>query len=637
MTSLPGNNSQILSRRGEKQTSTKLLAVTVGIAAVAALTAEVSLSPQAIAVATKAKKHRSGGTSSGGGGGGVPAMNEAMMNPLDHNNRGVEYGRRGNWPQAIAEHETALNGDPENPQFKTNLSAALLKYGQVLASKKDWGNAIHKLREAMYVDPNNQDAANLLDTCVKATGKNPDAHMKMGDDLEVSGNYVEAIAEFRRGVRQEDTGIAYAALGRVLMKQGQNSPARLVEGFSMMRTAVSKSWEPTQKNDLATTFCQIGNILKEYAVTARDRGATEIALKRLANASTAYRRAAQLNPLNTDAISGLIEVSREAVAIKPSFDNHLMLGGAYLLRDDMDRAKHEYEECNKLDPTNDMLNNARKAFHFQVAISTQHIDMIPRTITVAEDQLKKNPNDALWLYIWGMGKEKQGDRESAMKAYTKALSINPQLPKLKEHMGLVETAKPGAGSAAPGAAGSTAAAGAPGAPGGAGAAAGAAAPATPAAPAVPAVSAKELEMMGAAQAKFRAGDLDGALKDCSEMLDKNSQNGEAWLLQGRVQEKKGMLDDASVSYRQAAYLKVPGADDASRQVDSSRIAKPLGEAEKQMQAADYVSASATLKEVVSLAPNLPGPHRKLADVLEKLGDAKEAERERKKAAELEKK
>jgi tetratricopeptide (TPR) repeat protein len=620
MTSLPGNNFQTLSRRGERRTNATYIAVTVSIAT---LTSVLSLSPKAIAVVKKSTHRASGG---GSGGGGIPAMNEAMMNPLDHNNRGVEYGRRGLWPQAIAEHETALNGDPENPQFKTNLSAALLKYGSVLASKKDWGNAIHKLREAMYVDQNNQDAANLLDTCIKATGKNPDAHMKMGDDLEVSGNYVEAIAEYRRGVRQEESGVAYAALGRALMKQGQNSPPRLVEGFAMMKTAVGKTWEPGQTNELATTYCQIGNILKEYAFTARDRGDTNVALKRLANASSAFRRAVQLNRLNTDATSGLIEVSREAVAIRPSFDNHLMLGAAYLLRDDLDRAKHEYEECNKLDPNNDQLNNARKAFHFAVANSTMHIDMIPRTITVAEDNLKKNPNDALWLYVWGLAKEKQGDHDSAMKAFSKAYTINPALPKLKEHMGLVEAgAKPASGAAA----------GASAAPGAA--AAGAAPGAVPGAPAAPIMNPKDLEMLTAAQSKFRAGDLDGALKDCQDMVDKNTSNGEAWLLQGHVQEKKGMLDDASASYRQAAYLKVAGADDASRQIDSSRVAKPLAEAEKQIASGDYVSASATLKEVVSLAPNLPGPHRKLADVLEKLGDTKEAERERKKATELEKK
>ena len=558
---------------------------------------------------------------------GPAPMNESQMNPLDHNNRGVEYGRRGNWPAAISEHEVALNGDPENPAFRTNLSAALLKYGGVLASKSNWGTAASKLREALYVDPNNQDAAFLLDKCVKAQGKNPDDHMKMGDQLEIEGNYPEAIAEYRRATRADESGPTFAALGRALMKQGANSPARLVEGFKMMRTAVSKPWEDSQKNDLATCHCQMANILKEYAFSAKERGNQEVALKRLMNASVEYRRAVQTNPLNSDAISGLIEVSREAVAIKPTFDNHLMLGGAYVLRGDMDRAKHEYEECNKLDPNNDSLNAARKGYHFAIVNGTQHVDMIPRSITVAEDALKKNPNDALWLYIWGRGKELNGDRESAMKAYNKAYSINPALPKLKERMGLVD-AKPGTG---PGT-GSTSSTAAPGAAAGT-----PSAPAAPAAPVVPAVNPKELELINSATTKMRGGDLDGGLKDLSELLDKNGQNGDAWLLQGRIQEKKGQLDEASTSYRQAAYLKAAGAEDASRQVDSSRVAKPMEEADKQIAAGDMVAASATLKEVCGLAPNLPGPHRKLADVLDKLGDSKEAERERKKATDLEKK
>jgi tetratricopeptide (TPR) repeat protein len=589
----------------------------------------VSQSSYALAAASKKSAHRrithptSQATSAN-----VQPVDEASMNPLDHNNKGVEYGRRGLWPQAISEHEIALNGDPENSQFKTNLSAALLKYGQVLSSQKKWSLAISKLREALYVDPNNADAANLLDSCIKSTGKDPNAHMKMGDELEISGNYVEAIAEYRRGVRADESGPAYAALGRALMKQGTSSPSRLVEGFSQMKLAVAKSWEPSQQNELATAHCQLANTLKEYALTAKEGGRQETALKRLQNASVEYRRAVQLNPLNSDAVSGLIEVAREAVAIRPSFDNHLMLGGAYLLRGDMDRAKHEYEECNKLEPMSDSLNNARKAFHFAVVSSTQHLDMIPRSIQVAEDNLKKNPNDPVWLYIWGMGKENQGDRESAKKAYTKAYSINPALPKLKDRLGLViapgkqATSSSGAANSSQDSSSSVNSGNS-----------GSSSPAL----SQPPVSAKEIESLAQAQGKFRSGDLDGGLKDCQEILEKNMHNGEAWLLQGRIQEKKGLLDDASASYRQAAYLKVDGADDASRQVDSSRIAAPLSEAEKQIASADYVGASATLKEIVSLAPNLPMPHRKLADILEKLGDTKEAERERRKASDLDKK
>jgi Flp pilus assembly protein TadD len=49
-----------------------------------------------------------------------------------------------------------------------------------------------------------------------------------------------------------------------------------------------------------------------------------------------------------------------------------------------------------------------------------------------------------------------------------------------------------------------------------------------------------------------------------------------------------------------------------------------------------VKAAATLKEAARIAPNLSSIHRKLADVLRKLGDTKEADRELKKAAELDK-
>ena len=94
--------------------------------ALVVLLVSVSTPSSSFAAASKARRRSSGG-GGGGASSGMPAVNEANMNPLDHNNRGVEYGRRGLWQQAIAEHETALNGDPENPQFRTNLSPRHLR------------------------------------------------------------------------------------------------------------------------------------------------------------------------------------------------------------------------------------------------------------------------------------------------------------------------------------------------------------------------------------------------------------------------------------------------------------------------------------------------------------------------------
>ena len=76
-------------------------------------------------------------------------------NPLEHNNRAVELGSKGLWADAIREHEIALEGDPYNEQFKTNLSGACLRYGDMLASKKKYYEAMVQYRKALFADPAN--------------------------------------------------------------------------------------------------------------------------------------------------------------------------------------------------------------------------------------------------------------------------------------------------------------------------------------------------------------------------------------------------------------------------------------------------------------------------------------------------
>src|SRR5262249_50664550 len=122
--------------------------------------------------AKKGKKHYVNATSGGGGPSGVVLQTPPPRNPLEHNNRGVELGTKGLWPDAIREHEEALNADPENQMFRTNLSSAHLHYGDVLAAKHKWYEAINHYREALYCDPANLPADAHLDDCLRHMGKN---------------------------------------------------------------------------------------------------------------------------------------------------------------------------------------------------------------------------------------------------------------------------------------------------------------------------------------------------------------------------------------------------------------------------------------------------------------------------------
>lgn len=82
--------------------------------------------------------------------------------PLEHNNRGVELGMKGQWTQAFKEHELAIKGDPNNKTFKTNYSSALLRHGDQLYKQGSYEAAIPVLKKAIQIDSANKPAADIL-------------------------------------------------------------------------------------------------------------------------------------------------------------------------------------------------------------------------------------------------------------------------------------------------------------------------------------------------------------------------------------------------------------------------------------------------------------------------------------------
>jgi Flp pilus assembly protein TadD len=343
----------------------------------------------------------------------------------------------------------------------------------------------------------------------------------------------------------------------------------------------------------------------------------------------------------------LIEVSREAVAIAPnSFDNHLTLAGAYQLAGDFDRAKHEYEICYKLRPGHPALTQARKSFHLAVVQSPMVSPvMLAGTIQKIQDNLFQNPNDPELLYLYGRGKEAQGDRETATKAYQAAANINPLInPDLKpalRRLGAIppevsnQTAQTGSASQAttPRATPLSLTSHTEEKVASTGSLANSLATSQPKAIEKP----KNNEALTLIKTKLAGGDVEGAQKDLLVLVDKEPTNGEAWKILGQNHEKKGNLEEAQVCYRQSNDLKEPGADSLLAQVSALRIQPLIADAQKQEKDGNLVGAKSCWSEAVNLAPNLSLPHRRLSDILKKLGDTKESEREANKAAELDKK
>ncbi|HEY9871096.1 MAG TPA: tetratricopeptide repeat protein, partial [Candidatus Obscuribacterales bacterium] len=149
-------------------------------------------------------------------------------------------------------------------------------------------------------------------------------------------------------------------------------------------------------------------------------------------------------------------------------------------------------------------------------------------------------------------------------------------------------------------------------------------------------TAKLLAVFAEIEKKVRDGQVDEAQKQLLQMVEKDAKLARAWYLLGVTHEKKGDLDQAGVAYRQASYLKDPDAEAALRQINTSRVQPMLEEGDRAAKENNWVKAASSYREAVSIAPNLPLVHKKLAEALRQLGDAKEADRELKKAAELEK-
>jgi tetratricopeptide (TPR) repeat protein len=549
--------------------------------------------------------------------------------PLEHNNRGVELGSKGIWPDAIREHEAALNGDPYNQVFRQNLSGAQMRYGVELAKKNNYVAAIGHLREALYADPTNAEADHLLDQLIQKTKGKDDLATRLheADEQEINGNFAFAIVEYRKCVLMDDSGPTRAKLGRVLLKQG-----KIREAFNELKTAVEKSWPEDAKNDLAECHRELAEIEKDQAAIARDHNRMAVALKRLDNAMVEYRRAVTINPNNTDAAHGFVEVARDIVAISPTFNNHFLLAGAYQLAGDYEHAKMEYETCWHLDRNNDLLPAARRSYHLAVVSHPRSPEIVAGTVQKVEDELRKSPNDAELLYIYGRGKEVMGEPDTALKAYQMAASINAFVyPDLKERIRSLSgqgSAPPEKGGEAPPSKVATAQ-GTQKTPGKE-----TVGPEKTGQPAVDPV--KNLSDYSAIENKFRSNDIDGAQSLALALVEKDPHDAKGWLFLGRTHEKKGDMDQASVAYRQAAYLKDPEAKDALRQVDISRVQPMLKEADEAIKKGNWVQAAASLKDAITLAPNLSIVHRRLSEVLKQLGDTKEAQREAKRADELEK-
>ncbi len=346
----------------------------------------------------------------------VKASKQVLQNAIDANNRGYAFGRAGRWNEAIAQHELACKLDPSNKQFRTNLSAARVGYGQVRLAQKDYSGAAHLFRKALTAAHDNAMAAKLLSEAIQRAGLDPtlaENRLGIGDQLAASGDLDGAMIEYQQAMQLDPGARTYVKMGDMSMRYGQATNA-----LNWYRQAVVKD--------------------TNYGPAHRQLGLIYMMQKDYTSAAASLRKAVILDAKDNAAGLALIDIWRKQVSMNPELaENHLGLAGAFQLTGDYQSAAGEYLQVEQLDPGNARLAPGRESLARAMKHTTAEKHRAAAEVFIsqglAKDALSEisqavnvEPRNARYQFLMGEALESGGDIQGALRAYHTSVLIDPQ-------------------------------------------------------------------------------------------------------------------------------------------------------------------------------------------------------------------
>jgi TonB family protein len=351
----------------------------------------------------------------------------------EHNTQSQEAARRGEWDKAVREGLLAVANSPRNTDYAKNASLATSAYGSQLQKSGKVDQALRAFRLALLLDPTNSTASSALDGCLKKAGKDPEnaaARRALSEELESAGDLESAVVEQQKVVQLDDTPQARARLGDLLKNSGM-----IVTSYAEYRNAVLKPWPSGENKQLAIVHQRMADILKLFALSAKDRGRGTLGMVRLLNAANEYRRATTLDPKNSAAIAGLTECARQIVDINSSFTNQLMLAGAYMLAHDFRHASKDLNNCAALRPTDSQLDQAKLAYWFLLGTFAGEgdRDLVTDAVSAAQKASLSSSEDAKIFFALSLLYKKNGNSKGYDECIAKAQKLSSStVEKLKD-------------------------------------------------------------------------------------------------------------------------------------------------------------------------------------------------------------
>ncbi|MBS2007257.1 MAG: tetratricopeptide repeat protein [Cyanobacteria bacterium SZAS TMP-1] len=358
----------------------------------------------------------------------INAIRQYQTIAIEANNKAVALGRQGHLTEAIAQHELACKYDPGNKQFKINLSAAEVLYGQKLLAQKDYAGAANMFRKGLAIVPDNGQAGKYLNEAIQRMGLDPslsDNRLGIGDELAASGDIGGANVEYQQAMRLDPSARTYTKMGDMAMRYGNVGNA-----MSWYRQAVVK--DP----DYGPAHRQLGNVM--------------LAMKDMTGAAAELRKAVILDPKDTAAGQSLIEIWRRQVALNPLLaENHMGLGAAMQLTGDFSTAENEYSQAERLDPRNGSVAAARASLqravkhtaaekHKQATETFFNQGLYRDALSEIGQAVMIEPRNEKYQFLLGQCLEKMGDLQGARQAFHTCVLLSPQNEEAASHLRDIE-------------------------------------------------------------------------------------------------------------------------------------------------------------------------------------------------------
>ena len=310
---------------------------------------------------------------------------------------GIEAMRTGQFAQARAAIEKALNAEPENAEANLQLGLLLGQFGDIQAAteafrkavrakpdwpeahynlgltmvadptgKRDWPLAMAEFREALRLRPSYADAHHLLGIALAEVGQreaaiaefhaalaanpsSPETHLDLGKAFEAAGDQAAAEHEYRESIRLR-TGYTTGefALGNLLLKR-ERAPGGALEAIEHFRNALRAN------PDNAAAQYALAKALRE----AGHSNEAAVAFRQAAALTKRQEEAAQCTRLSNEGLDSAhrgdteaaIRNLRDAVALGPdSAIAHYNLGLVLADQDESVPAAIQITEAISLQP-----------------------------------------------------------------------------------------------------------------------------------------------------------------------------------------------------------------------------------------------------------------------------------------------